>query len=151
MTLQCNKNKGFTLSELMLAAAILIFVLAGLLSLFINCTFLNENNRDLTQAVTHAEYIMEGVRHVPFANIAGQINGNLWDAAGNNINLKWVLVPLRNEEIRTCCFINDNEYVNDETCYACAGDPLRVKVKVKWDDRNGRERRFFIRTLITNY
>ena len=37
---------GFTLAEVILAAAILVFALTGLLALFISCMLLNESSRN---------------------------------------------------------------------------------------------------------
>lgn len=62
-----------------MAAAILIFALSGLLVLFITCAFLNQTNRNLTTAITHAEYVMEEIKDTNFTNIQANINNGIWD------------------------------------------------------------------------
>ncbi|MDD5506606.1 MAG: prepilin-type N-terminal cleavage/methylation domain-containing protein, partial [Candidatus Omnitrophica bacterium] len=54
--------RGFTLSELMIAAAILVLVLSALLVLYINCMILNEASRNLSIATSHAQYMMEEIK-----------------------------------------------------------------------------------------
>ncbi|MDD5166471.1 MAG: prepilin-type N-terminal cleavage/methylation domain-containing protein, partial [Candidatus Omnitrophica bacterium] len=60
-------NKSFTLAELMIASAVLVTVLAGLLAVFVNCIFLNELNRRLTLAYSAVEAEMEAIKNTPFA------------------------------------------------------------------------------------
>lgn len=62
-------KSGFTLSELLLAAAILVFVLAGLLVLFLNCLILNETNRNFTLAYSAIQAKMEEIKNTPFSNL----------------------------------------------------------------------------------
>ncbi|MDD2752007.1 MAG: hypothetical protein PHN59_02640 [Candidatus Omnitrophica bacterium] len=129
-------NKGFTLWELMLASAILIFALSGLLMLFSNCVLLNEANRNLSVAVNHAQYIMEGIRHLSFANIGPQVAAGTWDwnlatltAAG--------MSPLSNESIVS-------------TTPNQAANPVSVTVTVNWQDR-GRARTVALNSQFTNF
>ncbi|MGE5197462.1 MAG: type IV pilus modification PilV family protein [Deltaproteobacteria bacterium] len=87
-----NKNLGFTLSELMVSAAILSFVFAALLLFFINSIFLNEANRKLTIATTHAQYALEEMKNTNFSSLAS----TTWYAS--TISGKG-LTPLPNESI----------------------------------------------------
>jgi len=114
--------KAFTLTELLLAAAILAFVIAGLLMLFINCAFLNTANRNLTVAIAHAQFAMEEIKNTTFASIGTNYNGICWNAT--DIQNKG-LIPLDTESI----------------CFSITGsDPLNVWAGVTWKDRGVRDR-----------
>ena len=129
---------GFTLSELLLAAAILVFVLAGLLALFLNCLVLNDANRNLTVASTHAQYIMEQIKSTDFAQVESKINNGDWDLNTSQIqSAPYNLAALSNESINT----NVTQ----------SGNPLGISVAVQWNDRGGRPRSAQLDTLIANY
>lgn len=125
-------RKGFTLPELLLAAAILAFVLCGLLVLFINCVFLNEANRNSTVALSHAQYVMEDIKNTNFYSIKTKIDNGDWDWATAGITARG-LNPLPNESIDTSRGSTDN--------------PLEVAVTVTWQDRRQRNRQAALRTL----
>ncbi len=130
--------RGFTLSELLLAAAILAFVLAGLLALFLNCIVLNDANRNLTVATTHAQYIMEQIKGTDFAQLETNINNGNWDLNTSQIqSAPYNLTALSNESINT----NVTQ----------SGNPLGISVVVQWNDRGGRPRSVGLNTLIANY
>jgi prepilin-type N-terminal cleavage/methylation domain-containing protein len=132
-------DKGFTLPELLLAAIILALVLSGLLMLFINCIFLNESNRNLTTATTHAEYIMEQIRGAGFIGLEDRIGANEWDLNAVEIQSPpYNLTPLTNETITT-------------TAVLPSGNPFGVSVKVNWRDRTHRDRETELQSLITDY
>ena len=129
-------NKGLTLTELLLAAAILAFVLCGIVALFVNCSFLNEANRNLTVAMTHAQYIMEEIRDSDFINLETSITDGNWDWNEAEI-VSHNLVALSDEAIDTNVFQ--------------VGNPLGVSVKIDWKDRNTRDRHTELETLLTDY
>ncbi len=133
--------RGFTLSELLLAAAILAFVLAALLALFANCLILNEANRNLTVATTHAQYIMEEIRdtaNADFTQVESKINNHDWDLDASEIeSAPYNLAALNNESINT-----------DVTQ---SGNPLGISVIVGWNDRGQKPRSIELDTLLTNY
>jgi prepilin-type N-terminal cleavage/methylation domain-containing protein len=54
-------KKGFTLPELLIAAAIFAIAMAGILQMFISSAFLDQANRNKSIAVTHAEFVMEDI------------------------------------------------------------------------------------------
>lgn len=60
---------GFTLVELMIATAILVVVIVGLLSVFIHSIFLNESNGNLVTAINDAQYVLEQIKSLPYGNI----------------------------------------------------------------------------------
>ncbi|MFA5356563.1 MAG: prepilin-type N-terminal cleavage/methylation domain-containing protein [Candidatus Omnitrophota bacterium] len=133
-----RSQKGFTLSELLLASAILVFVLAGLLLLFVKCLVLNESNRNLSVALSHAQYIMENIRDADFAQLESDIGGGTWDLTAGQIQTTPHNLPVLN-----------NETIN--TAVTQSGDPLGVEVLVRWDDRGQRQRSVDLETLITTY
>lgn len=133
--------KGFTLSELLLAAAILAFVLAGLLALFIKCLSLNDSNRNLTVAVTHAQYIMEEIKDACEQNFAL--------AQANITNGNW---NLSRAQLQSAPY--NLSALNDETISTAvtqSANPLGVSVTVSWKDANGRQRNTQLDTLFPNY
>lgn len=122
-------NKGFTLSELVLAAAILAFTFAGLLALFINCILLNEASRNLGIATGHAQYALEEIKNTPFASIQNAT----WD---NAIISSKGLDPLEDESIVITMTV--------------AGAKIKeVLVTDRWKDRGVRQRSLDFKTLIT--
>lgn len=130
--------RGFTLSELLLAAAILVFALAGLLAFFLNCLILNEANRNLTIASTHAQYIMEQVKDTDFAQIEAKINNGDWDLNTSQIqSAPYNLAVLGSESI--------------DTVVTQSGNPLGISVRVQWSERAGRSRSMQLDTLIADY
>ncbi|MFH1678503.1 MAG: hypothetical protein ABH914_02660 [Candidatus Omnitrophota bacterium] len=135
-----KRAKGLTLTELLLAAGILVFVLCGLMVLFINCIFLNDANRNLTLATSHAQYILEEIRDSAFTGLEAAIDtGGNWDWSGANIEAH-DLALLPNESIDTSVFPS--------------GSPLGVlgvSVTVVWQDRGVRPRSIELQTLIADY
>ncbi|MFA5411585.1 MAG: prepilin-type N-terminal cleavage/methylation domain-containing protein [Candidatus Omnitrophota bacterium] len=129
-----TSHKGFTLAELLFASAILALVLTGILALFTNCIFLNETNRNLSIATSHAQYALEEIKSAEFSAIAGTYDGACWDS--QTIAAKG-LVALSDDE-RICIS-------------APQGEPLKVEVTVEWSGRNQRTWRVQLSTLITEY
>ncbi len=135
------KDKGFTLAELLLSAAILAFVLTGLLLLFISCSLLNEANRNMSIATSHAEYILEDIRSASFTGLETRINNNGtngWDL--NSIQLQsspYNFTTLAAEGITTSVFQS--------------GNPLGISVEVAWQDRGQKDRAVELRTYFTDY
>lgn len=62
-------DKGFTLSELMIAAAIMLIAILGLLTVFINSIVLNESNANLVMAVNDAQYVLEQIKALAYDDI----------------------------------------------------------------------------------
>ena len=131
-------SKGLTLTELLLAAAILAFVLCGVVALFVNCSFLNEANRNLTVAMTHAQYIMEEIRDSGFSQVESNINNGNWNLNAAVIGATpYNLSALNSEAINTGV--------------SQSGDPLGVSVTVSWNDRRQRARSITLDTRLTDY
>jgi len=141
-----KKNSGFSLPELMLAVAILAFVLTGMLLLFINCIIINSTSRYLTIATSHAEFVMEDIRNstttsANFNSTRDDIinnNPNNWDWDTATINNKG-LVALSGENIDTSGTVINSTLL---------GDLLKITVTVNWQDRAAVERNTTLETFI---
>ena len=127
-------QEGLTLTELLLAVAILAFVLCGLLVLFVNCMFLNEASRNLTVAITHAQYVMEDIKNTYFSEIKTMIDNGYWDWDSTDFASRG-LIALNNELI--------------DTNRGSGSDLFEVIVNVQWEDGRQRQRYTELRTLIT--
>ena len=114
-----NAKKAFTLPELLIATMILVLALCPIIMSFTYCFLLNENSRQITTAISHAQYVMEDIKNTDFDDIT---NGTL-----NSTDSDWPsnLTALPNETI--------NATVTGSTL-------LNVNVTVSWDDRGDRPR-----------
>lgn len=126
-------DKGFTLAELLLAAAILSFTVVGLASLFINVEMLNNANSNLSIATSHSQFVMEGIKNANFSSLSTDISNGAWNYNTAAINVAG-LTALNNEAITT---------VTSGT------NPLDVTVTVSWKDRTLKNRSFVLEALIT--
>lgn len=128
-----RRSQGFTLAELLIATLILAFALAQILILFMNCMASNEASRNLSAAVTHAEYILEDVRNTTFSSIATSITNGTFNYADSAAVTAAGLQALKNETITTI---------------SSGTNPLNVTVTVSWLDHGGRIRTKSLQTLI---
>ncbi|MCX5713141.1 MAG: prepilin-type N-terminal cleavage/methylation domain-containing protein [Candidatus Omnitrophica bacterium] len=142
---QKNK-KGFTLSELLIAAAIFALAMAGILQLFISCAFLDQANRNKSIASTHAEFtmedIMEYMRNNELSSLQSQINSGNW-----NWNSATICSKLG------CGVCTYPSVLNSEsiatTRFSSSTDPLDVMITVSWKDRpNASLRSLILKTEI---
>ena len=132
-SISATSEKGFTLAEIILAAAILAFTLTSLLALFVSCMLLNDASRNLTQAAGHAQFVMEDIRDTAFSNIAPKINSGDWD---------WDISTITGQGLNGL----GSENIDAQ---ASGSDPLDVTVTVSWQDRSGRSRQVELETLFT--
>lgn len=133
-------KKGFTLAELLLAAAVLVLTLAGLLALFISCAMLNDASRNATTAISHARVVLEDIRNAGFTGLETRINGggtNGWDFTAAQLQTAYSVTPLTNETVATAV--------------TQAGDPVYVSVTINWRDRGNRQRTTTLNTAVTTY
>jgi hypothetical protein len=137
--------KAITLTELLLAAAILAFVICGIIALFVNCTLLNEGSHNLTIAVSHAQQILEEIRgEESLDDIKAMVDNQTFTQ----------LSALIDENISVCCF--NLPWIDAQSsclasCLNDAGDPLGIYVRVAWENRRGRARYTELHTLMTDY
>lgn len=64
-----SSKKGFTLAELLLAAAILLFGISASLAAFVNCLLLNETNNNRVSAANDAQYVLEQIKGTDYDDI----------------------------------------------------------------------------------
>lgn len=142
-------KKAVTLSEVILALAILIVGLTSLLVFFANCIILNGLSRNFIVGGTHAQYVMEEIRDEDsLSNITTKIENGDWDWNISDIESKG-LEALTGESIDTYC-CSGNCTLCLVSCLDSADDPLGVVVKVEWQDRSGRDMEIELPTLMTN-
>ena len=116
-----------------MAAAILVFALSGLLSLFISCALLNEANRNRSVAMAHAQYIMEEIKHTDFGSIQNKIESGDWDWDESEIENAG-LVKIKGESVD----------VGVSGSY-----PLEVTATVAWNDRLGANKNITLESVFT--
>ena len=111
--------KGFTLSELLLAVAILAFALTGLLLFFVNSIILNETNRNFTLAYSAIQAKMEEIKNTSFDNLDAY-NGTSFDLDGfPSVNGKGKIgVSNESTDLKrvtiSACFMSRNRLIGDD-------------------------------------
>jgi hypothetical protein len=127
-----RKIKAFTLSELLIAAGVLVIALGGLLLGFMACFILNESSRNLALASGHAQFVMEEITDTTFASIKTSADSGVWDWDAADVTSNGLSV-LYNESIDT---------------QVTGADPLTIVVTVNWQDQKGRNRNVVLQTLL---
>lgn len=84
MLVKYQNNRGFSLSELMIATLIFAFTFAGTLIVFFRCIELSELARNSSTAVNAAKSRLASIENTPFANILAAYNNTTFTAAGVN-------------------------------------------------------------------
>jgi prepilin-type N-terminal cleavage/methylation domain-containing protein len=135
-----NKT-GFTLIEVMIAAAISVVVLLGLLGAYIGCFNLNESAKNLTIAINGAQQKMEEIRNHCFdhfdtvvsdyspAGLVGNtftISPGIWLAPANQSAVVYILNP------QTGVILNTGPAANPGL------DLYEVRTVVCWRQRGAR-------------
>jgi len=118
-------RKGFTFLELMVAIAILLIILSGLLTTFVYCIVMNEANNNLVVAANDAQYVMEKIKSLDYDSIN--------TSTLNSLTLYFNNLP--NENLT-------NSYVTGT-------GPKEITINVNWTER-GRQRNFQLSTLIAS-
>ena len=109
------RRSGFTMLELVIASAILLVAVLGLLSVYQSPFVLNEVVRDTTTAVQDASKVIEQIRVTAFASV--QMTDPWWDTWAQNNGAK--------------------NLPSETVSVAYAGtDPLELTVTVQWTRRN---------------
>ncbi|MCM8795186.1 MAG: prepilin-type N-terminal cleavage/methylation domain-containing protein [Candidatus Omnitrophica bacterium] len=113
--------KGFTLSELLLAVAILLIAICGLLFASVSCILMNESNNNLVIAVNDAQYVLEQIKGLAYADI-----DNYEPPDFDNLNNETITLDLDKSDVTRI---------------------RTVTVNVSWQER-GRQRSFSLPTRI---
>jgi prepilin-type N-terminal cleavage/methylation domain-containing protein len=69
-----KEGKGFTLVELLIATAILVITMTGILMSYLRCLELNEISKNTMMAVQAVNNRMEQIRSTPFTQIKANFN-----------------------------------------------------------------------------
>lgn len=75
-------QRGFTLAELIVSAAILGIVIAGILVSYVRCMELNEASRNKSLALKAARDRIELIKNTAFANLVATYNNVTFDITG---------------------------------------------------------------------
>ncbi len=129
-----ESKKGFSLFEVLVAAAIFAFAMAGILPVFIKCGLLDQTNRNKGISATHAEAIMEDIMEYMRNHETSDLQLNLatWNlntvaAIGSQLGCTLPYVypcVLDNESITTT--YSDADPVNH---------PPLITVTVQWNNK----------------
>lgn len=131
-----SRARGFSLIEVMFAMMIFAISAVFLMGFYIGTARLNEQSRNLTQAMSDAKILMEGIRdRAQTGGLTGVAGVTGVFPAGQNLGPANGLTSLRNERVTVA-------YAN------LAADPLSVTVQVTWDER-GVQRTAALDTLVT--
>lgn len=84
MPIKLSNNKGFSLSELMIATLIFAFTFAGTIIVFFRCIELSELARNSSAAINAAKNRIASIENTAFAQIAATYNNATFTAAGVN-------------------------------------------------------------------
>lgn len=137
-----SRGPGFTLVELLMAAAVFAAVIVALLGALVAAAAVAEESRQLTQAVQDARTVLERIRDdvqastdiTTFAAASPAATYSTWvsdqQAAGTEFT------ALTGETVTV-------------TYGAAGSDPLDVTVTVNWEGRGGRARSTTLHTQMT--
>lgn len=118
-------NRAFTLTELMLAVAILMVAITGLLATFVYCILLNQSNNNLVIATNDAQYVLEQIKGLAYTDTNSYID-NYDPHTFTNLNNEHA-IPHRHE-----------------------GTNIKeITVNITWDERQA-QRNFSLTTKIAN-
>jgi Tfp pilus assembly protein PilV len=131
MSFRGEKHKrGVTLVELLLGTAILVFASSGLLSLFLDCLFLNDNSRNSTLAYNAVQSKMEEIRNSSYSNL-NNFNGQVFDltgfSSGNGKGMVIVADEMSNlKKIKvSACFKNHSRLIGNDI-NSCTSSPVEL-------------------------
>ena len=149
-------KKGLTLVELLIGITILTFAFLGGLALFAKCIILNESNRNLMIAVSHAQFVMEEVLEevkdqTTLLSLRTKIDDGVTWCWEEDSDFPVTLQRLANETVEICCYNSTSPagWCCPSGCSCPDEDPLRIRVTSSWDDRGGRSREIDLETFIT--
>jgi prepilin-type N-terminal cleavage/methylation domain-containing protein len=81
---QKQSNAGFTLMELMIAVAILVVAITGLLSAIISASLLGQANHNKVIAVNDAQYVLEKLIDGTYVDLVSHADADFTDLNLNN-------------------------------------------------------------------
>ncbi len=121
------------MAEMLLTAAILGYALSAVLATYTSNMVLNEASRNLSSAVSHAEFVLKDIRNTSFGSVASNITGGNWNWNTSTVTTKG-LTALNSESIAAT---------------SSGTNPLDITVTVTWNDVHGRSRSRVMKTTIS--
>ena len=125
-----NGSKGLTFVELIVTVAIFGFTLTTLLKFFVDSMNLNALSRDMTLAVSHAQYVLEDIRSSSGV-ITSQIDNGEWDLDTDGEFTSRELLRIESETI---------DVSHD------SASPLTITVVITWREKNTRQQQLTFAT-----
>lgn len=133
---------GFTLIEVVLAAAIFAVAVLGVFGAFLGASALTEGSRNLTQAVEDARTVMDRMR----SDLQSSTDVATFVA---NFPTTTYETWFENQQTAEAAFTNLGDEAVDVTYGDATDDPLEVTVEITWQERGGRERSTTLQTQMT--
>ena len=138
---QCNQkknrainDKGFTLFEILISSMVIVAAILGVIGTLGNLLVLSELNRGKTMAVAHGQYIMETIKNAGFTNLETDINSG---------NFDYTTTELSSNPFNFDVLFNETV----DTIVVSGPNPLRISVRVNWQDRMNNTRAITFETL----
>lgn len=155
----CREDGGFTLIEVMIATAILGFVILGIGSLAAFTSRTTNFARRTTEAAGIARNAMESARNTAYANVVSETvcyrNWKVGDtlpsnAANNAIDREKLSAHMLHAENCAAAGILYRQEVTVATDVPIGG-MKEIRVLVTWQDETGRQRRVDLASSISGY
>ena len=127
--LNIRYHQAFTLPELLMAILTLSIVLTGAMSIFIYCTILTDNSRNLHQSIEEAHSKLEEIRNHDYDQIITDYHGTSFSLAQPSGATGTIAV---------------NEVGAD-----VAADLLQVDITVSWQNKNSRSNSSTISSMMS--
>ena len=135
-------DRGFTLVEITISMGIFAVAIIGVLLMLVAAQAMEQEAKNMTQAVQDARTILERIR------LDVEVNANMTtfaDAYPASTYEGWVT----NQQAAETEFVNLQDEVVDVTFANPGADPLDVTVEVGWTDRGGRQRSTTLQTQMS--
>lgn len=126
-----NRSMGFTFVEVLVTIAILGGAVGALLTFFVQSLELNNTDRDISLAISHAQYVLEDIRSSSGV-IVTQIDNGIWNYDTDTEFSDRGLTRLQNETVQV-------QYTGTA--------PLTISVALNWQMNNGRLQNMTFQTI----
>ncbi len=86
--MKTKRRRGFTLLELMVTVAILVFAIGGLFTSFMYSALLRETSANLVKASTDAQFVLEQMKGVSYSALSAYVPPALNSLPNENVTLQ---------------------------------------------------------------